>query len=1108
MSSRRIRRLMAAALGVAMFGSPRLPNAFAQDQDSWSDGSGNWSDPDNWDGDVIPQSGQDVDLGGVGDTITLDIDASVGNVEGSGDPGDTLIVPGTTLSASGEVNVGMLTVTSGGTVSAGEQIVAPIVSVSSGTLDGYNLWDGTFNVSQATINGVVGFDAQSDSSISSSSIQDLGGTVEAGIVVSIASTTFGSNGASLQNFGGSLSIVSSMSTGLGVLDTEENGRTILDNSSITLGSTGFDEVLIGTAGGAGQPELIVQNSAMLSDGGNSNTQLLIGSSVGELNVLSGGQVSIHSVYSGGVIVVDGSGSSLTASKTLEINSLEITNGGVATTGDLQMGTPGTGGQLDVTGEIEIFNQGSQLNNTSTSTTDLYGIVTVEGTFKNAGSVVLNDGPLDISGGGVMSATSMTLANAAPVTATIDGVGSAAVVSQDFEIDGNSNVTLTDGGQISVTGTGTGTGLIVGNTNNSGQTASTLMIESAGGVGTGNVDIGVATGSIGGIFAEDFGSEIDYTGSLIIGDRGNGALELENGATLGGGNAPIIGNVSGGTGLFSPAQDTQTTFSGTLIVGNGGDGIMQLAGGAIVSDDAATIAAQNASAGTVSLTNASTTWTSDGNLIVAQSGTASLDVGDGAVANSALSVPGSSAIVGQAANSNGSISVVGTNSQFIDGGDLTIGDTGNGSLFISNGAVVTTMGDATIAGAQTSESTATITAAAWNIGGSLTVANSGTAMVTISSGGLMSSGPATVAESSNGLGLVTLTGEGSQWDVNGQLTVGDAGTGEVDVQAGAFLTSESAIIGSGGGDGTVTVSGTGSQWTANEAGGNGIIYVGLDGTGTLTVSNHGTVIANAIDIDAGGTLDAEGGTIDASVTISGGGLTTGGGTTLTVNGTLTQSSGHTALSGRVIVSGLVISSGQFDVGSGSLLINYGSATDPIATIRSYLTSGYNGGAWNGVGVISSTVASLNASQSALIYSVGYADGSDGITGIPSGEIEILPTLAGDAKMQGNVVFGDFQLLSQYFGQTGTTWDEGNFTYGSSTNFGDFQLLSQNFGASSSALTSSQIASMNDFAEQFGEQWSANPDGVGFALISVPEPSSALLLAAGVVLAARRRRRAAR
>jgi hypothetical protein len=114
---------------------------------------------------------------------------------------------------------------------------------------------------------------------------------------------------------------------------------------------------------------------------------------------------------------------------------------------------------------------------------------------------------------------------------------------------------------------------------------------------------------------------------------------------------------------------------------------------------------------------------------------------------------------------------------------------------------------------------------------------------------------------------------------------------------------------------------------------------------------------------------------------------------------------------------------------------------------------NGGICNGYGISSSIVAALNVSQSALIYSVGYADGADGITTLPSGQIIIMPTLSADAKMEGNVVFGDFQLLSQYIGDSNTTWDEGNFTYGSEVDFGDFQLLSQDFGGNDSALFSS-------------------------------------------------------
>jgi parallel beta-helix repeat protein/predicted outer membrane repeat protein len=156
------------------------------------------------------------------------------------------------------------------------------------------------------------------------------------------------------------------------------------------------------------------------------------------------------------------------------------------------------------------------------------------------------------------------------------------------------------------------------------------------------------------------------------------------------------------------------------------------------------------------------------------------------------------------------------------------------------------------------------------------------------------------------------------------------------------------------------------------------------------------------------------------------------------------------SGTFAVASLTLGgNATVDLQSATLMIDYGSNPDPVLAVASFLSSGYKGGAWNGSGIVSSTVASENISQSARIYSVGYTDGADGITGLPSGQIEIMPTLAGDAKMQGNVVFGDFQLLSQYFGKPGT-WDEGNFTYGSAVNFGDFQLLSQNFGGNSSAV----------------------------------------------------------
>ncbi|HUB24160.1 MAG TPA: PEP-CTERM sorting domain-containing protein [Tepidisphaeraceae bacterium] len=225
--------------------------------------------------------------------------------------------------------------------------------------------------------------------------------------------------------------------------------------------------------------------------------------------------------------------------------------------------------------------------------------------------------------------------------------------------------------------------------------------------------------------------------------------------------------------------------------------------------------------------------------------------------------------------------------------------------------------------------------------------------------------------------------------------------------------------------------------------------------------------------------------------------------VTENGSLSVGSGSTAgflqLSnngGTSQLSSLNIGSGStLDVTNNTVTIKYGSGTDPLGAIVSCLASGYHGGAWNGTGIDSSAVAGLNASQRALIYALGYSDGADGITNVPSGEIEIMATMAGDAKLQGNVVFGDFQLLAEYFGQSGG-WDQGNFTYGGTVDFGDFQLLAQDFGANSSALTAGELASLNGFAEQFGDRLVANANG-GFSLVAVPEPASLSLLALGGV-----------
>jgi autotransporter-associated beta strand protein len=316
-----------------------------------------------------------------------------------------------------------------------------------------------------------------------------------------------------------------------------------------------------------------------------------------------------------------------------------------------------------------------------------------------------------------------------------------------------------------------------------------------------------------------------------------------------------------------------------------------------------------------------------------------------------------------------------------------------------------------------------------------------------------------------------------------VTFNDNNNGNYNVTLSSVVTPSS-----------VTVSNSAGNYVFSGAG-------GIGGTSSLTKTGSSTLTLNTVNTYSGGT------------TILGGTLVVGVSGALSTNGPVTvgNSSSSATLQlaaglGTVTMpaSILSISSGStLDLTNNELLLTYSSA-DPIGLIQSYLTDGYNGN-WASGEITSSTVVAANNAQSNLIYSIGYADGADGLVpGLNSGQIEVLPTLAGDAMLQGNVVFGDFQLLSEYFGQSGT-WDEGNFRYQSTINFGDFELLAQNFNSTSTGLTAAELASMSSFAADFGYELVPNAGG-GFQIVSVPEPAAiSLLLLGSACLAARRRSR---
>ena len=152
-----------------------------------------------------------------------------------------------------------------------------------------------------------------------------------------------------------------------------------------------------------------------------------------------------------------------------------------------------------------------------------------------------------------------------------------------------------------------------------------------------------------------------------------------------------------------------------------------------------------------------------------------------------------------------------------------------------------------------------------------------------------------------------------------------------------------------------------------------------------------------------------------------------------------------LNGTFTINGVTgsnpLANTNLEIGRGTVFIPYASpASDPIATIRESLKTGYSNGHWTGTptastGVITSTAAAGSSNHSTAI---GYADSADGLVPLPANTIELKYTLHGDTGLTGTVGFTDFMRMTQHYTLTGMTWGETGYL----ENSWCFELLAVN------------------------------------------------------------------
>jgi len=296
--------------------------------------------------------------------------------------------------------------------------------------------------------------------------------------------------------------------------------------------------------------------------------------------------------------------------------------------------------------------------------------------------------------------------------------------------------------------------------------------------------------------------------------------------------------------------------------------------------------------------------------------------------------------------------------------------------------------------------------------------------------------------------------------------------------GSLMPHVAVVLNTGGGKDSVQVlaSGLGKPLTINGQGGNdaftvnysasiadNLIFNGGTGADTLTLMGPmagalfsltpGTVTFGTLTTTytAIKTLSLATGAFTVTGDLGGVDLSTSGFTTVKIQASthlgvlgigggtqVTVAPGAMPLSTFLFCTGLSIGAGgKLDLANNALELTYAGA-DPVSLIRSYLASGYNSGAWNGSGIVTSAGDATHA--------LGFGDSADGIVpGLPANTLLVRWTRYGDVNLDGAVGFADLLTVARNYGKTGQNWDQGDMNYDGAVAFDDLVTVARNYGA---------------------------------------------------------------
>ncbi|HUS90208.1 MAG TPA: lectin-like protein, partial [Phycisphaerae bacterium] len=297
----------------------------------------------------------------------------------------------------------------------------------------------------------------------------------------------------------------------------------------------------------------------------------------------------------------------------------------------------------------------------------------------------------------------------------------------------------------------------------------------------------------------------------------------------------VGYNPGEVGVLNVGAGATWNCTAEALVGDFGQGTLNVAGGGTVTSASARLGDAPGSLGDAHVTGTGASWVNSGFLYVGYEGVGSLRVGPGA------EVRGEGIFAGEWPGAAGSIEVRGQAALLVGVGTewITIGRQGGGSLTVAEGGTVWAQAALNLGGWVSGSGQGLVTDpnTLLDVGGELIVGDGGEGSLVVRNGAAVQPHRMLVGKNWPSRGEVLVTGPGTTLILpTDWLFVGGSGVGQMTVldQAAVDVTSGSVCVGSGEtSSGRLTVAGGGTRLDASNG-----IYVGDQGAGMLELLDGG------------------------------------------------------------------------------------------------------------------------------------------------------------------------------------------------------------------------------------------------------------------------------